>query len=116
MIDPTETGAWAVAAKSVIELLKSARNLLPKGADKDAIAHKIEEAEQAIGRADAKLAKELGYKLCKCTFPPKPMLWNETRKLFVCQNPDCGRTTSSGMGITEETLRSISRRPRYEIY
>jgi hypothetical protein len=112
MINPTETEAWTVAAKSGIELLKSAWRLLPKGADKNAIAHKIEEAEQALERADAKLAKELGYKLCECTFPPKPMLWNEARKLFVCQNPDCGRAIPRVMAIPEEAIHLLSRRPR----
>jgi hypothetical protein len=116
MINPTEAGAWTVAAKSGIELLKSAWSLLPKGANKDAIAHKIEEAEQALERADAKLAKELGYKLCECTFPPKPMLWNEARKLFICQNPDCGRILPRGTAISDETLRSIPRRPRYDLF
>ena len=41
MTNPTEAGTWIVATKSGIELLKSAWSLLPKGADKDAIAHKI---------------------------------------------------------------------------
>ena len=76
------------------------------------IAHMIEEAEQALERADTKLAKELGYKLCECTFPPKPMLWNETRKLFVCQNPDCGRAIPRVMAIPEEAIHLLSRRPR----
>lgn len=63
MIDPPEAGAWVIAAKTSVETLKSAWSLLPKGADKDTLAHKIEEAEQALGRADVKLAKELGYPL-----------------------------------------------------
>jgi hypothetical protein len=111
-IDPTEAGAWAVAAKSGVELLKSAWGLLPKGANKEALARKIEEAELAIAKADARLAKDLGYKLCECTFPPNPMLWNEHRKLFVCQNPDCGRTEHRGMHISDEALQRASERRR----
>jgi hypothetical protein len=84
MIDPTEVGTWLVAAKAGIEALKSAWSLLPRGPDKDALASKIEEAEQAIGMADAKLAKELGYKLCKCTFPPQIMLWNKEKRTNIC--------------------------------
>jgi hypothetical protein len=114
MIDPTEAGAWAVAAKSGVELLKSAWGMLPKGADKDVIGRKIEEAEKALDRADAQLAKELGYTLCECTFPPRPMLWNEQRKLFVCQNPDCARTMHRGMYISDEALQMASKKfPRY---
>jgi hypothetical protein len=89
MIDPTEAGTWFVAAKAGVEALKSAWSLLPRGADKDALASKIEEAEQAIERADAKLAKELGYKLCRCTFPPQIMLWQKSTNSDVCPNPAC---------------------------
>jgi hypothetical protein len=82
--------------------------MLPKGADKDVIGRKIEEAEKALDRADAQLAKELGYTL------PKPMLWNEQRKLFVCQNPDCARTMHRGMYISDEALQMASKKfPRY---
>jgi len=107
MIDPIEAGAWAVAAKSGIELLKSAWSLLPTGANKDAIAHKIEEAENALERVDAKLAKELGYKLCECTFPPQIMLWKEQQKLFVCPNQYCGRALARAMRISQKDIDSI---------
>jgi hypothetical protein len=85
MIDPTEAGTWFVAAKAGIEALKSAWNLLPRGMEKDELAGKIAEAEQAIERADAKLAKELGYKLCRCTFPPQIMLWNAAENTNICK-------------------------------
>jgi hypothetical protein len=86
MIDPVEATSYLTAAKSALDILKTALGLLPRGADKDALANKIEEAEEALKRSDAKLAKELGYKLCKCTFPPQIMLWSERRKAFVCPN------------------------------
>lgn len=111
MINPVEAGAWVTAARGALDLLKSAWQLLPKGKDKDSLARKIEEAEQAISLANAHAAKELGYKLCQCTFPPKPMLWNEDRKLFVCQNPSCGRTLPLGMTISDEALALASKKP-----
>jgi hypothetical protein len=112
MIDPMEAGALFVTAKEAVETLKTAWSLLPKGADKDAVARKIGEAEKALERSDAKLAKELGYKLCECTFPPQPMLWKEKRKLFVCPNPDCGRTMPRGMAISDDALRMSSQKTR----
>jgi hypothetical protein len=71
--------------------LKAALGLLPKGAHKEEPAKKIEEAEEALKRSDAKLAKELEYKLCKCTFPPQIMLWQEPRQAHVC--PGCAKAT-----------------------
>jgi hypothetical protein len=47
-------------------------------------------AEDILTRSDAKLAKDLGYHLCKCSFPPHPMLWRENEHSYVCQDPNCG--------------------------
>jgi hypothetical protein len=91
MIDPQEASAWITAGKSALDLVKAAKNFLPKGPEKEAITAKIAEAEDALNRSDAKLAKELGYRLCQCTFPPQIMLWKESQGDFVCQNPECGR-------------------------
>jgi hypothetical protein len=99
MIDPKDAAEWFTAAKTGVDALKAAWNMLPKGKDKDAIAHKIEEAEDALKRSDARLAKALGYKLCQCTFPPQIMLWKEAEKSFACPNNECGRTEFHGTVI-----------------
>jgi hypothetical protein len=91
MIDPTEAAGWISAGKSVLDLLRSAWTLMPKGAEKNRIATKLEEAELALELSNAKLAKELGFRLCQCRFPPLPMLWDNARGAFVCQNLTCGR-------------------------
>jgi hypothetical protein len=44
-----------------------------------------------LRRADAKLAKELGYELCQCEFPPRIMLWREGERSYVCTNAACVR-------------------------
>lgn len=69
MIDPTEAASWITAGKSGLDLLRSAWTLLPKGAEKDRIARKLEEAELALELSNAKLAKELGFQLCQCPVP-----------------------------------------------
>jgi hypothetical protein len=89
-IDPTKVTEWVGLGKTGIGLLRSALNLLPKSKDKDAIEHTLAEAERALAASNAKLAHELGYKLCKCTFPPQIMLWVERDKSDVCNN--CGHT------------------------
>ncbi|HKH80278.1 MAG TPA: hypothetical protein VKA03_01450 [Methylovirgula sp.] len=80
---------WVDAAKDTISLLTAAKNALPKGEHRDDVEEKLHQAEESIKRADARLAKELGLKLCDCEFPPNVMLWRETEQTHVC--PHCGR-------------------------
>ena len=91
MIDPTHAAAWIAAGKAGLDLLRAAWTPLPKSDEKDRIATKLEEAELALELSNAKLAKDLGFRLCQCQFPPKPMLWDNSRSAYVCQNADCGR-------------------------
>jgi len=87
---------FAIAGKGVIDLFKSAYALLPKGSDREAIESTVKEAEEGLLRSDAELAKTLGYHLCQCTFPPRPMLWQEAEGAWVCQRAECGSKISKG--------------------
>src|SRR5271165_1958397 len=91
MIDPTHAAAWIAAGKAGLDLVRAAWTPLPKGDEKDRIATKLEQAELALELSNAKLAKELGFRLCQCQFPPLPMLWDNGRGAFICQNVACGR-------------------------
>jgi hypothetical protein len=84
-MDYTDVTGWVTASKGALDLLKSAFSLLPKGAERDRIGVSIKQAEEAIRASDAKLAKDLGYRLCRCTFPPTPMLWNKDQRASFCQ-------------------------------
>ena len=83
-------GEWLTAGKSLLELFRVARDNLPKGEQREQLDAKIKEAEQILARSDAKLAQDLGYDLCKCTFPPTPMLYRHSERASVCQNEACG--------------------------
>jgi hypothetical protein len=98
MIDPTEAAGWIGAGKSGLDLLRSAWTILPKSEEKERIARKLEEAELALELSHARLAKDLGFRLCQCQFPPKPMLWENSRGAFVCQNVACGRVDVAAKG------------------
>ncbi len=89
MNDVTE---YIKASKDVIDILKSLGSLLPKGRDADAAQSRLEQAERALQASEAQLAKALGFKLCKCTFPPQIMLWKEEIKANVCSS--CGHNDS----------------------
>jgi len=56
-------------------------------------------ADEILKRSDSKLAKELGYELCQCTYPPQIMLWDQKRQAYYCPNPDCGRLDQMGEEI-----------------
>jgi hypothetical protein len=60
--------------KSALGLVKSATDMLPDGQEKEATEQALIEAEGAFDIAKASAAKEFGYHLCKCTFPPQIML------------------------------------------
>ena len=91
MIDPLATTGWISAGKSGLDLLRVAFELLPRNADRERLVRALNEFERSLELANAKLANELGYPLCRCVFPPKPMLWDAARAAFLCQNGDCGR-------------------------
>lgn len=91
-IDPIQVGEWLKDGTAAIGLLRAAQALLPNGPKRAEIAEKIEAAERALGLSNATAAKALGYELCKCTFPPQIMLWNEAKEALVCPSQTCGRT------------------------
>lgn len=74
------------AAKTLLDLFKGIKSELPTREAAKAQAG-IEKAEAALKTTEAEVAKALGFKLCKCTFPPQVMLWNEQKKTNVC--PSC---------------------------
>ena len=82
---------YLTAAKAVIDIFKSIKNELPQGPEADRSQEQIERAEKALKAAEAQLAKELGYKLCQCTFPPQIMLSvgrhpTYDKEIFSCPN------------------------------
>ncbi len=80
--------AWFKAAKLALDTAASVKTLLPSGPRRDEIAVKVAEAETALSASNAMLAQGLGFRLCKCTFPPQVMLYRHAAHHDVC--PACG--------------------------
>ena len=55
-------------------LVRTAKDVLPESADREAIEKSLDRADTASKLAEAQIAQALGYKLCQCTFPPQVML------------------------------------------
>jgi hypothetical protein len=83
-----EWTAFLTAAKTLLDIFKGIRAELPKGPKADQAQAEIEKAEQALRTSEAELAKTLGFRLCRCEFPPQIMLWKEKEGAHIC--PKCG--------------------------
>jgi hypothetical protein len=86
--------------RGVFGVWKDVRGSLPEGAKRDEVTRALELSEQRLQIAEAQIAKGFGYALCKCEFPPTPMLtvrWIERgggRAALRC--PKCGLTDNGG--------------------
>jgi hypothetical protein len=87
MIAP-EWMTFLTAAKTALDIIKGVRSELPKGPEAERAQQQIEKAESALETSKAEIAKSLGYKLCKCRFPPQVMLWSAAERTNIC--PACG--------------------------
>jgi hypothetical protein len=106
MPDLTNWVAGAAAVKSTFDTLKSAigllrdaKGLLPEGDQREAITIALDSASASAKIAEAEVAKALGYELCRCDFPPTPMLTvgelNGRPKIGpVYECPKCGFNTA----------------------
>lgn len=81
-----------------VGLAKKTKDALPDSKNKDTIEKSLNEAGKAAKLAEAQIAQALGYKLCKCEFPPLVMLstgYKETRQgyieNYVC--PSCSKSS-----------------------
>jgi hypothetical protein len=96
------------ALRSAMGLLKDAKDLLPAGDKREiAISQALVTAESSAKIAEAEVAKALGYELCKCEFPPVPMLTVGTRDVrsgiaagsAVYECPKCKFNTAPPYGF-----------------
>jgi hypothetical protein len=83
-MEPKDVSGWVTAAKGALDLMRSSWQLLPRGDKKDELEANVRKAEEALQISSVSLAKSLGYKLCKCTFPPQIMLWNKEKRTNIC--------------------------------
>ena len=82
------------ALRSLVSTIKSIIEMLPKK-DKEKASQQLAEVEEKLQVAQAQIAKNLGYELCRCTWPPQIMLLigeAEYGERFRC--PKCGREIS----------------------
>ncbi|MGZ5011531.1 MAG: hypothetical protein ACXV74_11275 [Methylobacter sp.] len=84
----TELSNFVTLSKNLISALKEFKALLPNPEDRNRLDEKIESAERELALSEATAAKDLGYELCQCTFPPQIMLFTG-KKQYQYQCPRC---------------------------
>ncbi len=107
--DPNAWAQGANAFKAIFDGLRGAvgllRDIRSAGAGNEAqqqlVDEALDKAEKAAKIAEAEVAKALGYELCKCEFPPIPMVTvgqmeqrgaNKAGPVYEC--PKCGYNTA----------------------
>ena len=85
--------------------MRQCTSLLPNDQKKEVATQALEQAEQASRIAEAQIAKALGYELCKCQFPPTPMLtigytFKGRENVYRC--PVCNRDSARGLIIKQK--------------
>jgi hypothetical protein len=60
--------------RTAMGLVKDVQGVLPEGEKKDVVSRTLDEADKQLVLAEAQIAQALGYPLCRCQFPPIPML------------------------------------------
>ncbi len=78
--------------KEGIQFLRQVKDLLPTDAKRQEAEERLNVAERSLQMAEAQVANELGYRLCKCTWPPQIMLSRGSKEydeIFEC--PLCGK-------------------------
>lgn len=106
--DPNTWSQGAAAFKGIFDGLRSAIGMLRDLRDSgdapsregELIDAALDKAAKAAAIAEAEVAQALGYQLCKCEFPPVPMLTvgntgrdGGSRAVYEC--PECRHNTEA---------------------
>jgi hypothetical protein len=120
-MDLTQIAGAVAGAKTGFDMLRAAiglvrdvQGVLPEGEKKDVVGRTLAEADKQVALAEAQIAQALGYPLCRCQFPPIPMLkvgWTSVPKpdpkrggnrmvdVDAHECPKCLQTDVQGYGI-----------------
>jgi hypothetical protein len=74
--------------KSAISTAREAKELLPHSGEREALDIALNNASQKIAEGEAIVATALGYKLCRCAFPPTPMLLTGYVRISLLSSQD----------------------------
>ncbi len=82
-------------AKSAVELASTAVDLITDSTKREAAKTALEQSKRAFALAEAQIAEQLEYPLCRCEFPPVVCTRNPNDH-YVC--PNCGKDNTLHLG------------------
>jgi hypothetical protein len=62
---------FLVCGGHLLALLRNAKDLMPKGPQREDAERAIAEAERALRISEASAARALDYQICRCSWPPQ---------------------------------------------
>ena len=80
-------------ASNAVEALATANDNLSAGKKKNAVALQLKEAKERLKEAEARIAHELGFPICRRCWPPEIMVHNDDGE-FICKG--CGKAMPPG--------------------
>lgn len=80
-------------ANNAVNALTTAVDKLSAGKKKDAIACQLKEANERLKEAEARIAHELDFPICKRCWPPEIMVHSDDGE-FICKG--CGKSMPPG--------------------
>jgi hypothetical protein len=80
--------------KTAVGLIREAKDMLPSGEQKDKAGIALENAATKLAEGEAAVAVALGFTLCRCAFPPTPMLMVGHIPIRHLSGPDMGQVLS----------------------
>ena len=82
-------------SKSLIELFRTLAERCKDPALREEVEQALVDAETRMKLAQAESARNMGFSLCECTWPPNIMLYKRELDAVVC--PECGRRVHRGV-------------------
>ncbi|MCI0727864.1 MAG: hypothetical protein L0332_14255 [Chloroflexi bacterium] len=82
--------------KTAFESVKTAKDLLPAGPQKEEVEVAVVRAERELKLAEGRMASSLNYELCRTHFPPEIMLSSDDVN-WTC--PMCGNQKNNGISF-----------------
>src|SRR4030067_3054158 len=92
-MDPAALKDFLTCAATFLTILKNAKDMIPKGTQRDDAERALAEAERALRISEANAAVALHYQICRCTWPPQIATSIGARdgvESFLC--PSCKKT------------------------
>ena len=80
-LNPESIKPWVQTLGLLFGVLKQARELLPSGSKRDQFEQLTADAERLAKEAEARMAQDLGFVVCKRCWPPEIMLCGDDNQL-----------------------------------